>query len=66
MVRPEYAELYRWNPVAAVVLALRAIILDAQAPPTQLLVKLGLGSFAMFAFGWFAFRRLSVRFYDYL
>jgi ABC-type polysaccharide/polyol phosphate export permease len=66
MVRPEYAELYRWNPLAAVVLALRAIILDAQAPTARLLLQLAFGSLGMFAFGWFTFRKLSVRFYDYL
>jgi homopolymeric O-antigen transport system permease protein len=66
MIRPEYADLYRWNPVAAVVLALRAIILEAQAPPAQLMIKLTLGAFAMLVIGWIAFRRLSLRFYDYL
>jgi ABC-type polysaccharide/polyol phosphate export permease len=66
MIRPEYVELYRWNPLAAVVLALRAVILEAQAPPMQLMVKLFVGSFTMFAIGWYAFRRLSARFYDYL
>jgi len=66
MIRPEYAELYRWNPLAAVVLALRAVILDVQAPSAQLLIKLSLGSFSMLILGWIAFRRLSVRFYDYL
>ena len=66
MVRPEYVELYRWNPLAAVVLALRAVILEAQAPPTQLMIKLCVGSFTMFVLGWYAFRRLSTGFYDYL
>jgi ABC-type polysaccharide/polyol phosphate export permease len=66
MVRPEFAELYRWNPLAAVVLALRAIILEAHAPTARLLLQLAFGSFGMFAFGWYAFRRLSIRFYDYL
>jgi lipopolysaccharide transport system permease protein len=66
MVRPEYAELYRWNPLAAVVLALRDIILEAHAPSARLLLQLAFGSFAMFGFGWYVFRRLSVRFYDYL
>jgi len=66
MIRPEYKQLYRWNPLAAVVLALRAVILDAQPPTAQLLSQLFLGSFSMLVFGWIAFRRLSVRFYDYL
>jgi ABC-type polysaccharide/polyol phosphate export permease len=66
MIRPEYAELYRWNPLAAVVFALRAVILDAQSPSAQLLIQLCFGSFTMLALGWYAFRRLSIRFYDYL
>jgi ABC-type polysaccharide/polyol phosphate export permease len=66
MVRPEYVELYRWNPLAAVVLALRAVILEGQSPPAQLMFKLFAGSCAMFCFGWYVFRRLSLRFYDYI
>jgi lipopolysaccharide transport system permease protein len=66
MIRPEYRELYRWNPLAAVIFALRAIILDAKAPAASLLIQLTLGSFGMFALGWYVFRKLSLRFYDYL
>src|SRR5206468_1489747 len=51
MIRPEYAELYRWNPLAAVVFALRSVILDAQAPTARLLIQLSLGSFSMLVLG---------------
>ncbi len=66
MVRPQYAELYQYNPIAALVLALRNVILDAKAPPAKLLFKLFMVSFCMLIFGWYMFRRLSRRFYDYL
>jgi ABC-type polysaccharide/polyol phosphate export permease len=66
IVRPQYAELYQYNPIAALVLALRNILLEAKAPRTPLLIKLFLVSFSMFAFGWCVFRRLRRRFYDYL
>jgi ABC-type polysaccharide/polyol phosphate export permease len=66
MVRPQYAELYEFNPIAALVLALRSIILEAKAPPGHILFKLFLVSFFMFGFGWYLFRRLRHRFYDYL
>jgi ABC-type polysaccharide/polyol phosphate export permease len=66
VVRPQYAQLYEFNPIAALVLALRDIILRAQAPRGPLLVKLALVSFFMLGFGWFVFRRLRHRFYDYL
>ena len=66
IVRPQYAEVYQFNPIAALVLALRNILLDAKAPRMPLLIKLFLVSICMFAFGWYAFRRLNRRFYDYL
>ena len=66
IVRPKYAELFQYNPIAALVLALRNIILEAKAPRTPLLIKLFLVSFCMFGAGWFAFRRMRRRFYDYL
>jgi lipopolysaccharide transport system permease protein len=66
VVRPQYAQLYEFNPIAALVLALRDIILRAQAPRGPLLVKLALVSFFMLGFGWLVFRRLRHRFYDYL
>jgi lipopolysaccharide transport system permease protein len=65
-VRPQYAELYQYNPIAALVLALRNIILDVKAPPAALLAKLVMVSFCMLILGWYSFRRLSRRFYDYL
>jgi len=66
MVRPQYAQLYEFNPIAALVLAFRNIILKAQAPSTPLLLKLFMVSFFMFGLGWLVFRRLRHRFYDYL
>jgi len=66
VVRPRYAELYQYNPIAALVLALRSILLEAKAPHTPLLIKLFLVSILMFAFGLLVFRKLRRRFYDYL
>lgn len=62
----EYKELYQYNPVAALVLALRIILLEAQSPPSTLLVKLTSVSIATFCTGWLVFGRLKSRFYDYL
>ena len=61
-----YAEIYQLNPIAALVLALRNVLLEAQAPPHTLLVKLVGVSAAVFALGWIGFRRLKPGFYDYL
>ncbi len=66
MVPQEYKEIYQFNPVAALVLAMRNILLEATPPRSQLLIKLALSSIGMFVVGWFVFRRLRRSFYDYL
>jgi ABC-type polysaccharide/polyol phosphate export permease len=65
-IPPAYAELYRWNPVAALVLASRNILLDATAPPPSILLKLALSSTFMLAVGLLVFGQLKTRFYDHL
>ncbi len=66
VVPPRYRELYQLNPVAALVLAVRNILLDGIPPPAPLLVKLVLSSTLMFGAGLTVFRLLRRRFYDYL
>lgn len=66
MVPQEYRAIYQYNPVAAVVLACRSILMDAQMPPTPLLVKLPLVSLAFLAAGILLFHRLKRNFSDYL
>jgi len=61
-----YHEIYQLNPLAALVLALRNILLDAKAPPTSLVWKLSLSSFVILGVGWLVFERLKRRFYEYL
>lgn len=66
VVPQQYKEIYQFNPVAALVLALRNILMDGQAPPTTLLVKLPLVSIGTFIAGRLIFSRLKNRFYDYV
>lgn len=66
MIRPQYKEIYQLNPIAALVLALRDVILEGRAPGAVLVSKLFFVSFFMLLLGWTVFRRLSRRFYDYL
>jgi len=66
MIRPEHAGIYQLNPVAALVLAMRSILMQGHAPPWTLLYKLTITSLTAFAVGLFIFRRLKHRFYDYL
>jgi ABC-type polysaccharide/polyol phosphate export permease len=61
-----FQNLYQFNPVAALVLASRNILLEGKAPPNSLLYKLTLSSFAMLALGSFVFSRLKRHFYDHL
>ena len=66
IIPPQYKEVYQYNPVAALVLALRDILLEAKAPPATLLAKLALVSFTTFVLGLLAFRRSKGRLYDFL
>ncbi|HEY9250454.1 MAG TPA: hypothetical protein VIO38_15045, partial [Rariglobus sp.] len=61
-----FAQVYAFNPVAALVVALRSILLDAAAPSFSILWKLTLVSTVMMASGLLAFRRLKRGFFDYL
>ena len=61
-----YKEIYELNPVAALVLCMRSIVLDASAPAAQTLVKLAVSSVVVFAAGLAVFRATKDRFYDYL
>ena len=66
MIPAAYADLYQMNPLAALILALRNILLEAQPPRWQLIIKLTSVSVVMFVTGLMVFRRLKARFYDYL
>ena len=66
IIPQQYKEVYQYNPEAALVLALREILLEAKAPPATLLWKLTVVSFATFALGLLAFRQSKSRLYDFL
>jgi len=66
MIPAAYSDLYKLNPLAALILALRNILIDAQPPRLELIVKLTSVSLVMFVIGLMVFRRLKSRFYDYL
>ena len=66
VIPAQYQNVYQYNPVAAIVLALRTILLDGAAPASSLLIKLALSSLAILAAGWLVFHRAKRRFYDYL
>jgi ABC-type polysaccharide/polyol phosphate export permease len=65
-VPQKYSEIYQYNPVAALVQALRNILMDAHSPPATLLVKLVGTSLFTLGVGVVVFRKLKPDFYDYL
>ena len=62
----EYQNVYQYNPIAAIVLALRYILLEDKSPASSLLIKLALSSLAILTAGWLVFDRAKRRFHDYL
>jgi ABC-type polysaccharide/polyol phosphate export permease len=62
----QFRDVYQFNPVAALVLALRNILLEASAPPATLLLKLCFSSLLVLGAGVLTFRRLREGFFDYL
>jgi lipopolysaccharide transport system permease protein len=66
IIPPEYKEVYSFNPLAAVVMAFRNILIENRPPAASILLKLTIVStLALFA-GSLIFERLKKRFYDYL
>jgi lipopolysaccharide transport system permease protein len=59
-------EIYQYNPLAALTVSLRDILLLDQSPANTLLTKMTLVSFTALAGGWFIFRKLKAHFYNYL
>lgn len=66
IVPPQFHSVYQYNPIAAVVLACRNILLEAAAPPPTLLWKLALVSALSLVLGLSIFGRLKRKFADYL
>jgi lipopolysaccharide transport system permease protein len=61
-----FRALYQYNPIAAVVLACRHILLEGIEPPAALMVKLALVSSLFLLLGFAVFGRLKGNFSDYL
>ena len=61
-----YAVIYQFNPLAALILAMRNIVMEGRPPRWELLVNLTLVAMVTFSFGFILFQRLKRRFYDHL
>jgi len=66
VVPVQYRDIVLYNPVAALVFALRRILIQHGPPPNSLMIKLTIVSFATLIIGLIIFRNLRNRFYDYL
>jgi len=66
VIPDRYREIYQFNPVAALVLSLRNIILEDSPPPAGTLLKLAGVSFATLTLGWAVFRRLRPTFFEHI
>jgi ABC-type polysaccharide/polyol phosphate export permease len=62
----QYKGLYELNPIAAVVMAFRNVLIENKAPAFSLRWRMALVSTLAFVIGAFLFERLKKRFYDYL
>jgi ABC-type polysaccharide/polyol phosphate export permease len=66
VIPQKYAGIYEMNPLAALVMAMRNILMDGIQPPTRLLWKLAITSLCVAGIGLVVFRGLKEKFYDYL
>jgi ABC-type polysaccharide/polyol phosphate export permease len=62
----KFAVVFRFNPIAALILAMRNILLEGISPPHSLLINLFGVSFLTLAIGFICFQRLKTNFYDHL
>ncbi|MBS1854282.1 MAG: ABC transporter permease [Acidobacteria bacterium] len=65
-IPPQYHEIYAYNPIAALVMALRNVLMEGVPPPPSIVWKLSCASVLTFGLGWLAFRKLKQGFYDYI
>ena len=61
-----FRPLYDYNPLAALIMAMRNILLENRPPAWSLMLKLGGVSVLMFLCGWLLFKALKRRFYEFL
>lgn len=66
VIPKQYSDVYQLNPVAALVLCLRNILLGAVAPPSSTLVKLSMVSFVTLGLGLAVFRAGKDAFYEHI
>ncbi len=66
IIPERYIAVYRFNPVAALVMATRNILMDRRAPPMTLIVNLVIAASVTLGMGLLIFLRLKPRFYEHI
>lgn len=62
----KYVDVYQYNPLAALVLAMRQVVLQGRPPALELMLKAVFVSLVSLTGGFLIFRRSKHRFYDHL
>jgi ABC-type polysaccharide/polyol phosphate export permease len=66
MIPDKFKLVYEVNPVAALVMAMRNILLDHQAPPPTLILNMVIAAAVALGIGLMVFGRLKRSFYEYI
>ncbi len=66
IIQQKYKWIYQFNPLAALILALRSVLLKGQAPLVSTLWNMTAVSFFTLTVGFLVFRRFRGRLYNYL
>jgi lipopolysaccharide transport system permease protein len=66
IIPEKYWDIYQYNPVAALVMAMRDILMNGVAPPMSLIRNLVLAATVALGLGFLIFRRLKHRFYEHI
>lgn len=66
IIPAKYADVYKFNPVAALVLATRSVLIDGVPPPVSLMMNLTIAACASMGAGLLIFRWLKMRFFEHI
>ena len=66
MIPAKYVDVYRFNPVAALVMAMRDIMIDHHAPAASLVRNMAIVAAVTLALGTWVFQRLKIHFYEHI
>jgi lipopolysaccharide transport system permease protein len=62
----KYRDVYRFNPVAALVMAMRDIMIDHRAPAPSLVRNMSIAAAVTLTLGAWIFERLKIHFYEHI